>query len=35
MEAFIHELQYPHLMMIAGVLLVAIGFIGYALRKNT
>jgi hypothetical protein len=28
-------LQYPHLMMIAGALLVVIGFIGYALRKNT
>jgi hypothetical protein len=34
MKAFIQELQYPHLMM-AGALLVVIGFIGYALRKNT
>ncbi len=28
-------LQYPHWLMVAGAVLVVLGFIGYALRKNT
>jgi len=35
MTEVLQELQYPHWIMVAGAFLVVIGFIGYALRKNT
>jgi hypothetical protein len=28
-------MQYPHWLMVAGAILVVLGFIGFALRKNT
>jgi len=33
-KAFIQELQYPHWLMVAGVFLVMVGFVGFAFRKN-
>jgi hypothetical protein len=32
--ALFSEMQYPHWMIAAGAILVALGFIGFALRKN-
>jgi LPXTG-motif cell wall-anchored protein len=34
MKAFIQELQYPYWLMVAGALLLIVGFVGFALRKN-
>jgi len=31
---FLFDWEYPHWMMMAGAILVAIGFIGLALRQN-
>jgi hypothetical protein len=28
------EMQYPHWLMVAGVVLVVLGFIGFAFRQN-
>ena len=28
-------MQYPHWLMLAGVVLVVVGFIGFAFQKNT
>jgi LPXTG-motif cell wall-anchored protein len=33
-KAFIQELQYAHWLMVAGVFLVMVGFVGFAFRKN-
>ncbi len=34
METFFEELQYPHWMMMAGALLVVLGFIGFIFRQK-
>ena len=34
MADLLAELQYPHWLMVAGVLLVMVGFVGFAFRKN-
>ena len=34
MKEFLQDLQYPHWMIIAGTILVALGVIGFAFRQN-
>jgi hypothetical protein len=34
MSALYQEMQYPHWIMVAGAILVALGFIGLVFRKN-
>ncbi len=34
MNAFFDTMEYPHWLMVAGAILVVLGFIGFAFRKN-
>ena len=34
MQSIISEMEYPHWLMVAGAVLVVLGFIGFAFSKN-